>query len=143
MIGRGSVRAPEQGGMSAVLVSRRVSRRLIAVALVVGALGAAAVPAFGVARRPNQEEKATLLAIAKEQMDATSIVRWRVSGVSAFAVVRARTPQNQQRTIVLRRMGPNNWATKAGPGTSSVGCAILTLAIRDELGERMLRPCEA
>ena len=128
--------------MSTSLSSRRTSRRAIAVALVVGVLGAAAAPALGVARRPTQEEKATLLAIAKEQMDATSIVRWRISGISAFAVVRARTPQNQQRTIVLRRMGPNNWATKAGPGTSAVGCAILTMAIRDELGERMLRPCE-
>jgi hypothetical protein len=129
--------------MSGNLRSRRTARRLIAVALAAGVLGAGAVPALGVARRPNQEEKATLLAIAKEQMDATSIVRWRISGISAFAVVRARTPQSQQRTIVLRRMGPNNWATKAGPGTSGVGCAILTQAIRDELGERMLRPCEA
>lgn len=134
---------PNRVGMSTTASFRRAARGAIAVALAVGALGAVAAPALGVARRPNQEEKATLLAIAKEQMDATSIVRWRVSGISAFAVVRARTAQNQQRTIVLRRMGPNNWATKAGPGTSSVGCAILTMVIRDELGERMLRPCEA
>jgi hypothetical protein len=118
-----------------------VNRSLAAIG-VIGILGSMAVPALGVARKPTSDEKQLFLAIAKEQMDATSIVRWRVSGISPrIAVVRSRDANNDQRAIVIRK-GLGGWATVAGPGTSSVGCNILGPMERVELGERMLRPCE-